>query len=117
MEQSILKSVKKTLGVPDDLDSFDEEIALHINAALSTLQQLGVVFLLSPAIIDSEDTNWDDLHEDKEALALIRQYIHLKVKNLFDPPSTSYVLEAGNKVISELEFRINVLLDIDPIIS
>ena len=37
--------------------------------------------------------------------------MHLKVKLLFDPPTSSAVTEAINKMISELEWRLNAAVD------
>ena len=37
-----------------------------------------------------------------------KTYIFLRVKQLFDPPSTSYLISAFAKQIEELEWRMNV---------
>jgi hypothetical protein len=37
--------------------------------------------------------------------------VYLKVRLLFDPPTSSYAIDAINKQISELEWRIVVTVD------
>jgi hypothetical protein len=109
MEQSILKSTKNILGIVDGDTVFDLVIMTHINTAISTLTQLGV----GPAagyFIDDENDDWEDfvdIAEDPQ-LNSIKSYIYLKVRQLFDPPSTSYLITAAEKQIEELEYRISV---------
>ena len=42
MDESILVSIKKLLGIAEDYNYFDQDIIMHINAALMILTQLGV---------------------------------------------------------------------------
>jgi hypothetical protein len=111
MEQSILKSTKKILGVSPDDDSFDLDIMTHINSAFSNLHDLGVGSPLG-FVIEDDTANWDNLfekpEEQKSMLAYIRSYIYLRVRLLFDPPGTSFLLDSINKQIEELEWRISV---------
>lgn len=105
MEDSILKSVKKILGVPEDYDAFDMDIIIHINSVLSLLGQLGV----GPEegyYIEDESTTWDEFFVEKD-LNLIRSYVYLRVRMLFDPPTTSFLLDAMTKQIQEFEWRIS----------
>lgn len=44
-------------------------------------------------------------------MELLKSYVHLKVKLLFDPPSSSALIEVINSQIKELEFRISVMVD------
>ncbi len=106
MEDSILVTVKQILGVPDTYDVFDMTIITHINSVFSVLGQLGV----GPSenfYIEDESDFWDDFFSESD-LNLIRSYVFLKVKMLFDPPTTSFLLDAMNKQISEFESRIAV---------
>lgn len=105
MEDSILKTVKEILGVADDYTIFDLTIITHINGVFSILTQLGIGgdTLL---YIEDESVNWADLFSDSD-LNLIRSYVYLKVRMLFDPPTTSFLLDAMNKQISEFESRIS----------
>lgn len=107
MSESILDSTKKILGIDSEYDAFDLDVMMHINGALSTLTQLG----LGPEegfMIEGRDEEWGDLLEDDMRLNSVKTYIYLKVRLLFDPPSTSFVLEAMKNQITELEWRLNV---------
>lgn len=109
---SILNTVKKMLGIDDSYKVFDMDIIVSINSTLSTLYQLGITFD-SDFIVMNECQKWSDIIKDKfkNRLAFIQQYVYLKVRVLFDPPTSSFVLDAYNKQISELEWRINVEIE------
>jgi hypothetical protein len=107
MEQSILKSTKKILGIADDYDVFDLDIITHINTAFSTLTQLGVG-PIEGFMIEGENEVWTDFIMDDIEYNSVRSYVFLKVRQLFDPPSTSYLIEATQNQIRELEWRLNV---------
>ena len=104
---SILQSVKKILGIPESTEAFDPDIMMHINTALSTLTQLGV----GPAegfMIDDETATWESLLDGDPRLNSAKTYVYLRTRMLFDPPSTSFLIEAMDRQIKELEWRINV---------
>lgn len=110
METSILNSIKKLLGVADDYTEFDEDIITHINTAFLNLTQLGV----GPQegfSIEDDAAEWGDFIEDKAQLQAVKSYIYLKVKLIFDPPLSSSVIESINRMIAELEWRLNVVVD------
>ena len=104
---SILTSVKKMLGIAEEYEHFDADLIIHINSVFSILTQLGV----GPSngfMIEDESTNWEDFISDEAKLTLVKSYMLLKVKLLFDPPLSSAVLECYNKQIEEYEWRLNV---------
>ena len=108
MEQSILTSTKKILGIAEDYTVFDLDILTHINTAFSTLTQLGV----GPAdgfMIEDATALWTDFDpvDDHLNFNSVKSYVFLKVKQLFDPPTTSYLISAQEKQIQELEWRLN----------
>lgn len=103
---SILDSVKKSLGILEDYDHFDPEIIMAINSAFFTLNQLGVGPSEAYHITDSSNT-WDEFIVD-DNIEAVKSYIPLKVKLLFDPPSNGTLIENINKQISEFEFRLMV---------
>ena len=107
MDDSILNSTKKILGVAEDYTVFDPDIATHINAAFSILHQLGL-----PAdgfFIEDEDALWSEIPDIVPSqLHLIKTYVYLKVRYLFDPPTTSFLLTAMDNQIKEYEWRLNV---------
>lgn len=107
MEESILLSTKKVLGLSEEYTAFDLDILTHINAAFSTLDQLGVG-PVNGFMIDGPEDEWTDFGVPPNQLNLVKTYIYLKVRFLFDPPGTSFLLEAQQKQIQEYEWRLNV---------
>ena len=108
MEPSILHSVKKVLGIAEEYTVFDQDILIHINTALSTLTQLGVGPPTGFTVDDAAD-EWDDFFDPTDhQYNAIKSYVYLRVRMLFDPPQTSYLIEAQQKQLEELEWRLNV---------
>ena len=108
--ESILTSIKKLLGISEDDESFDTDIITHINSVFMILNQLGVGPTRGFRIYNKEDI-WDDYITDEVTAELVKSYIYLKVRILFDPPSTSAVMESINRQISEFEWRLNISSD------
>ena len=107
---SILNSIKKLLGIDESYKHFDSDIIIHINSVFSVLTQLGV----GPSegfAIEDEYSIWDDYIPDKPKQNAVKSYVYLKVRLLFDPPSSSSVTESINRMISEFECRLNVESD------
>lgn len=107
MEQSILKSTKKILGIAEDYDAFDLDVITHINASFFVLTQLGV----GPAegfVIEDDEPEWAEFITGLDQTSAVKTYVYLKVRMLFDPPTTSYLIEAFTKQLHEFEWRINV---------
>ena len=102
---SILTSIKKLLGITEEYDNFDTDIIIHINSVLSILTQLGVGPPEGFSIKDKSSV-WTDFLPKSQALELVKSYMFLKVKLMFDTPMNSSVIESNNKVLSELEWRI-----------
>lgn len=108
---SILTSIKKLLGIQEDYTHFDTDIIIHVNSALMILNQLGVGPLGGFSIVDSS-TTWDEfIPEDDKNFEAAKTYVYMKVKLIFDPPSSSAVIESMNRIISEIEWRLTVQHD------
>ncbi len=108
--ESILTSIKKLLGIAEEYEHFDADIIMHINSVFSILTQLGV----GPSngfSIEDKEAKWHDFIGEDNNIEMVKSYIHLKVKLLFDPPLSSAVMEAMNQMIKELEWRLNVAVD------
>ena len=108
--ESILTSIKKLLGIAEEYTHFDADLIMHINSVLSILTQIGV----GPAegfSIKDESSVWEDFVPENSKWELIKSYTYMKVKLLFDPPLSSAVIESTNRIISELEWRIQVAAD------
>ena len=107
MNDSILTSIKKLLGITEEYEHFDQDIIIHINSVFMILNQLGVGPSNGFSITD-KTAAWSDFISEGANLESVKSYIYLKVRLLFDPPTTSAVMESMNRMISELEFRLNV---------
>lgn len=103
---SILTSIKKLLGIPEDYEYFDSDILMNINLVLPVLHQLGITTNINEVNAESK---WDELSSSTEILNVLRIYIALRVRIIFDPPTNSSLLEAMQKKIDELEWRLIVL--------
>lgn len=112
LEESILTSIKKLLGITENYEQFDTDIIIHINTVLMILQQLGVGPKNGFSISDKTAT-WGDFLPDGKNMEAVKSYVLLKVRLLFDPPMSSAVMDCINRMISELEFRINVAAELD----
>ena len=103
---SILDTIKKMLGIEIDLTAFDTDIIIHINTSLMSLRQLGIGPQEAFSISDNTKT-WSDFFGEELLLEGAKTYIYLKVRLLFDPPTSSTVIEAINRQLLELEWRLN----------
>ncbi len=109
MEDSILQSIKTSLGINQELTAFDQEIVMHINSVFSTLNQLGVESSTKTYQITGFDETWSGLFGDNNVLnGMIKEYTYLKVRSIFDPPTNSFLLESIKSQAQELEWRINI---------
>lgn len=107
MIESILGSVKKVLGLDPSYTAFDEDIIMHINSTLATLNSLGIGPEFGFAIEDDEAT-WAEFIGTDPRLSSVKSYVFLCVKILWDRVETGYLLEALKQQKAEYEFRLNV---------
>ena len=112
-DESILTSVKKVLGIPEYYEHFDQDILLHLNSVMSILYQLGV----GPEngfVVEDDSTKWSDLFDgdiDTNKMMYVKSYVCLRVRLLFDPPASSGAIDAMERQMRELEWRITVTRD------
>ena len=108
---SILDSVKKDLGIMPDYTHFDPELIMKINTAFSVLTQRGVGPKAGFSISDNTAV-WSDFIPEDPRLNMYKQYVSMKTKILFDTNNlTGPVLESMNRQLSDMEWRLNVLVD------
>jgi hypothetical protein len=107
MIDSILASVKKSLGVEEDFSGFDNDILVGINSAFMALTQLGVGPEEGFSVTGSEE-EWSDFLTNSTNVEGAKIYTILKTRLVFDPPANSFVTTAINEQIKELEFRLIV---------
>lgn len=112
--ESILISVKGSLGIPENYEYFDQQILFHLNSVMAILPQIGV----GPPegfIVEDETATWGDLigdTSDRNKFLYVKSYVYLRVRLLFDPPSSSSAIDAMERQLRELEWRITVTHDI-----
>lgn len=106
MSDSILNTTKKILGIEADYTAFDPDILIHINSVFSTLYDLGIGPEDGFAIDDAAAT-WDSFLNGDKRLNSVKTYVYLRVRLLFDPPTTSYLINSMKEQVQELEWRIN----------
>ncbi len=104
---SILNSIKNQLNINVEETGFDDELILNINSVFSTLYQIGVGPDNGYSISDSSSL-WTDYLTNEVALEMVKSYMYLKVKSMFDPPANSSYLSAMNEMIKEYEWRMSV---------
>ena len=108
VETSILKSVKKTLGLDENYDAFDHDVITHVNSAFFTLHQLGI----GPTegfMIEGDEEIWDEFTGTgvkMTTLNAVKTYIYLYVRLLFDPPGTPHHIKAAEDQKTELTHRL-----------
>jgi hypothetical protein len=107
MAGSILTDTKTALGLAEDYTAFDAEITMHINSVFADLNQLGIGADEGFEMANAQDT-WDELIGTEKRYNSVKSYVYLRVRMLFDPPSTGYVLTSMEKLIKEHEWRINI---------
>jgi len=104
MNESILTSIKKLLGITEEYKHFDADIIMHINSVFMILMQLGI----GPAegfSITGDSEVWSDFLSDATWLESVKSYVYLKVKLIFDPPQSGTVIGSIEKLIAEFEWR------------
>jgi len=105
MNNSILDDIKKLLGIPSDYDAFNTDLVMHINTVFQNLYEMG--FGDTAFSIDDSSSTWNQFFGYTGlSINSARTYVYLKVKQLFDPPQTSALIEAMNSNIQELEWRL-----------
>jgi hypothetical protein len=105
---SILNNVKKNLGLAADYTAFDVDILTFINSAFSIVNQLGVGSA-DGFYIQDDTAVWDDIGLPANQLNLLKTYLFLKVRVLFDPPATSFLIKAMEAQLEEYEWRLSTL--------
>lgn len=104
MQESILTSIKKLLGITADYAHFDADIIMYINSVFMILMQLGIGPIDGFSISDSSAI-WSDFLSDATWFEGVKSYVYIKVKLAFDPPQSGTVIASMEKQASEFEWR------------
>lgn len=111
MTDSILNSVKKILGIAPDYTVFDTDIIIHINSVFANLNELGIGPIDGYMITDATAL-WSQYLLGNSKLNSVQSYMYLRVRLLFDPPATSYLITSLQEQAKELEWRLNVIREV-----
>ena len=114
MEESILVSIRKFLGLCEGDSAFDTDLIILINSEFSVLRQLAVGTESAFHITGPSET-WSEFTENKDYMECVKELIGLKVKMIFDPPANSFVMQAFKERADELEWRLNAFEDVETV--
>lgn len=107
---SILTSIKKLLGLPEDYECFDQDIIIHINSAFATLNQLGV----GPKdgfVITDKNSVWSEFTSNNLQIESVKSYVYLSVRLIFDPPTSGILSDSLTRQKEEIGWRLNAAVD------
>lgn len=107
MEDSILLSVKKVLGGAVEDEAFNPDLIMAINTILMAIRQFGVG-KQEPFNIVDENSKWSDFADNIDDLAALKTYVTLRTRLIFDPPSSSAILDVIKETIKECEWRLYI---------
>lgn len=106
--ESILRSVKKQIGIDPENTQFDPDIIMSINTVFAILNRVGV----GPSTgfrIEDDSSEWIDFISDDDLNSeAVKTYISSKVRFIFDPPTSSIVMQSLKELIAELEWTLNI---------
>lgn len=110
INSSILESVKKLVNAEGD-DYFDPDLIIHINSTFAVLTQMGI----GPEegfVIEDNTKIWSEFTNNEPLFNMVKSYMALKVKLLFDiSSSSSYYIDALRKQCDEYEWRLHIFCD------
>ena len=92
-------------------DAFFTDLVIGINTALSIMTQMGVGADEGFKITGTDETWEDFIGSSRVDIEMVKSYVYLKTKLMFDPPQNSFLVDSIKNLCNELEFRINVQVD------
>lgn len=109
LDDSILNTTKKILGIAPEFTAFDLDIITHINSVFFVLNQIGVG--PSAGFMISDDTaKWSEFI-GADAIVAVKTYMGLRVRLIFDPPATGPATDAMTKQSDQLEYRLHMYME------
>lgn len=106
---SILNTVKRSLDIATADTSFDTVLLLHINTVFSDLYQLGLgAYGSAEAAVNDVNDLWAVVLGTQKNLAMIKSYMALRIRLIFDPPATGFTTTSMQNQIDKMEWRIKV---------
>lgn len=106
----ILDSVKEQMGLKL-VDEFDQDILIHINAAILTLTQIGVGPKEGFIVNGNTETYADFLGKGHPAIPQVRLYLFYQTRLGFDTPQSSAATDILKSKSEEFEWRLRIMCD------
>lgn len=114
LSESILNSMKQTLWpgeiMDDENNPFDAELILHINAIFTDISRLGIGSD-TPFHITGASETWRDFYNRIDMCNNVKEYMHLRLRMVFDPPANSFIVNSFEEMIKKLEWHLTVISD------
>ena len=108
--QSILNDIKRSQGLPIEVNNFDNDLKIHINSIFSILNSKGIG-PESPYRITNSENCWSEFIEDNKSIDMVKSYMDIRVTLLFDPPASSVLYNAMTEQYKEIEWILKELCD------
>lgn len=108
--ESILLGIKDSLGIESESDVYDQELIMHLNSIFMSLHQIGAG--PDPALeITGPAETWSLFFENYSDMGAVKTIVLQKVRLMFDPPTSSYLIGLMEKNIEQLEWRIQQVVE------
>lgn len=107
--ETILSAVKKDIGTANWDDAFDDQILRDINSVFMILYQMGIG--PETPFKATKLTTWDEFTGEYTDIESVKSYVSMRTGLMFDPPSSSIILESKQRICDELGWRLNVQCD------
>lgn len=112
MNNNILATVKRVCNIADPDTSFDNELILFTNTVLMELMQEWHGMNHAFKLEDGTET-WDQLLGEDTDYEAVKELVGLKVRLIFDTPTSGSVLQAIQDQIKNLEWRLYFWKDLE----
>ena len=106
--ESILTSIKKLLMIDEMYEAYDADLIIHINTFLTRVHQLGIG--QDKFFIRDKSSTWKDFlgEEDEIRYQQVKDYVFMRTRLIFDPPTNSSTTKALEENMRELEWLLYV---------
>lgn len=106
---SILTDVKTYLGISSEDTHFDQDVIMHINSAISKLNQVCIGESI-PFSITDDTSEWDEIIDERYVTS-VKPYVYIQTRIGFDPPLNATILSTLKEERAEFEWRIKTMVE------
>lgn len=108
MDDNVLETIKKMLGIVPEVSEFDQVLIVHINTAFNVLYQIGAADSDIDFIVEGDEAKWSDYIQDTRNVQMLKSFVYYRVRLAFDPPTSGPAISSFEKQATELEFRLSL---------